>query len=94
MSVIVEHTLRRKKVGDKTSPLLNYLKRKAGTSRLYDIHRLSQVDGRRQREAGRTWHLLYHFPLRRNRKAGRLHREEHRQGQYPLPDRQQPATGE
>lgn len=42
MSVIVEHTLRRKKVGDKTSPLLNYLKRKAGTSRLYDIHRLSQ----------------------------------------------------
>lgn len=42
MSVIVEHTLRYKKVGDKSSPKLNYLKRKAKTSRLYDIHRLSQ----------------------------------------------------
>lgn len=42
MAVIVERTLRYKKVGDKSSPQLNYLKRKAKTSRLFDIKRLSQ----------------------------------------------------
>ena len=42
MAVIVERTLRHRKVGDVSSPKLNYLKRKARTSRLYDIKRLSQ----------------------------------------------------
>jgi len=42
MGVIVERTLRHKKVGDQSSPQFNYLKRKAKTSRLYDIKRLSQ----------------------------------------------------
>ena len=42
MAVIVERTLRHRKVGDASSPKLNYLKRKARTSRLYDIKRLSQ----------------------------------------------------
>ena len=42
MAVIVERTLRHRKVGDVSSPKLNYLRRKARTSRLYDIKRLSQ----------------------------------------------------
>ncbi len=42
MAIIVERMLRHKKVGDKSSPQLNYLKRKAKSSRLYDIERLAQ----------------------------------------------------
>ena len=42
MAVIVERTVRHQKVGDKTSPELNYLKRKAKSSRLFDTRRLAQ----------------------------------------------------
>mgnify|MGYP001229462186 CR=1 FL=1 len=39
MAVIVERTLRHRKVGDVSSPKLNYLKRKARTSRLYEYNK-------------------------------------------------------
>ena len=39
MAIIVERVQRYQKVGDKTSPQLYYLKRKAKNSRLYDASR-------------------------------------------------------
>ena len=42
MAIIVERVQRYQKVGDKTSPQLYYLKRKAKNSRLYDTKRIAQ----------------------------------------------------
>lgn len=42
MAIIVERIQRYKKVGDKSSPQLYYLKRRAQNSRLYDTRRLAQ----------------------------------------------------
>lgn len=42
MTIIVERIQRHQKVGDKSSPQLYYLKRKAKNSRLYDTKRISQ----------------------------------------------------
>lgn len=57
MAVIVERTLRHRKVGDVSSPKLNYLKRKARTSRLYDIKRLSQESKKWAACLPRTWSM-------------------------------------
>ena len=43
MAIIVERVQRYQKVGDKTSPQLYYLKRKAKNSRLYDTKRIAPV---------------------------------------------------
>ena len=42
MAIIVEPVQRYQKVGDKTSPQLYYLKRKANNSRLYNTKRIAQ----------------------------------------------------